>query len=88
MNAIQQDIASLTQLLNSLGPLVIALTNLAALVWILVSTIRNGQAIKAHSADITDIKAQTNSINTALTSRNNTLTERLIAANHPEGPTP
>jgi hypothetical protein len=95
MTTLEQDIASLTQLVNSLGPLVVALTNIAALVWILVQVIRNGrqsakmaQSIQAHGVDITDIKSQTNSINNALTATNQSLTERLIAANHPEGNSP
>lgn len=92
---LEQDIASLTQFVNSLGPLIVALTNIAALVWILVQVIRNGrqsariqQAVNAHSNDITTIKEQTNNINAQLTTTNQSLTERLIAANHPEGKSP
>jgi hypothetical protein len=95
MTTIQQDINSLTQLVTSLEPLLAALGVLlgglifvVAQVWTLVSTIKNGQAIQAHGADISDIKNQTNSINNALTATNQSLTERLIAANHPEGPSP
>lgn len=95
MTTLQQNIAALTQLINSLGPLIVALTNIAALLWILVAVIRNGrqarqiqQAVNSHSNDISTIKKQTDSINNQLTNQNQQLTERLIAANHPEGSSP
>jgi len=76
MTTLEQDIAALTQFINSLGPLVIAVTNISVLVFILVGVIQNGRqsrnislAVNAHSKDITAIKKQTDGINTALTTK-------------------
>jgi hypothetical protein len=102
MNAFQQGVAALTQIINSLDPLVVSLTNFSMLVLVLVGIWQNSRqskqiatAVNAHSADITaikktsaDIKKNTDGINSALTERNTVLVDKLINGDSTKGPTP
>jgi len=92
---IQHWIDGITQIANSLILLLGVLTLLAAQVWNLISSIRNGrdtravaQVVKEHGEQITRVEEQTNHINAALTVKstaaevaNTQLTSDLAAAN-------
>jgi hypothetical protein len=95
MSAFQQGVAALTQIINSLDPLVVSLTNFSMLILVLVGLWQNRKqaqqiatTIQQHGATIDAIKVNTDGINSALTDRNVALTDILINGGSTKGPTP